>query len=132
MARLPKSPHRQLNNTCLVNTGEEVGYCYIRFSETFVDFVGKKLPRGVADFDPAYIEVVRAGGKWEIRATYYLDGVTKVLWKTADMPSWIGKLKKGKHDASTSAQSTDSGKARGYKQGKTASKAQAAAGAAGA
>lgn len=87
-----------LGYTALVHTSTETGYCYIGFDTAFEDFVAKELPRGLAAFDPAYIQVTERGDVWEVQANYINDGTHAVLWRTTDKPSWIGKLRKEKAD----------------------------------
>lgn len=67
------------------------GHCFVRFSDSFVRFVGQKLPRGVAEFDPAYLDVIYtpATKTWVIRAFYLRDGVGAILWETGTAPSWL-------------------------------------------
>lgn len=110
--RLRKALHPVLNNTCLVIAEEEMGYCYISFSESFIAHVGKVMPRGIAEFDPAYIEVRHTALGWEVSSVYYRDSHRRLLWRTGERPSWIGKLKKGKvngHDKSSRSENTDTG-----------------------
>lgn len=98
MIRAPRKPHKVLSNTCLVSEDGTTGYCYIRFSDKLVEFVGKKLERGIAEFDPAYLEVIKTEKKWAIFACYYLDGMAVQLWETGTRPAWIGTLKRVKPD----------------------------------
>jgi len=81
----------------------DTGYCYINFSPAFEEFVGKNLPRGLAPFDPAYIQVTEHNQLWEVKAVYIKDGVNAVLWRSAEKPAWIGKLRKEKPDATISS-----------------------------
>lgn len=77
------------------NERGESGYCYINFSDTFVEAVGKRLSRGVAPFDPAFISV-RYNAQlqsWEIWARYLRDQLGVLLWATADKPSWLNFYK---------------------------------------
>lgn len=92
-----KEPKR-LTRTALVLAPNETGYCYIAFSQDFVDFVAKELPRGLAPFDPAYIRVAHLGDVWQIEAVYINDGTSEVLWRQKEMPTWIGKLRKERSD----------------------------------
>jgi hypothetical protein len=80
----------------------ETGYCYIKFSPAFEEFVGKELPRGLAPFDPAFIQVTETRGGWEVKAVYIQDGVNVTLWKAEAKPEWVGKLRKEKDDANGS------------------------------
>ncbi|MHC5879550.1 hypothetical protein ACYT69_11550, partial [Streptococcus pyogenes] len=67
LTRKPRKPHKLLSQTCIVQA-EQKGHCFVTFSERFVEWVGKKLPRGIAEFDPAYLAVVQSGDMWEVFA----------------------------------------------------------------
>lgn len=94
--RATKKPAKNdtLSTTVAVYMGQKSYYCYISFSEKFVEAVGKKLPRGVSPQDPAYISVVhekRDWGheSWAIRANYTTGVELVCLWTTPEQPSWI-------------------------------------------
>lgn len=69
----------------------ERGHCFVAFSPTFVQAVGKALTRGVADFDPAYIEVLYCHKRkaWAVWARYLNDHSGSALWHTPTVPSWL-------------------------------------------
>lgn len=93
-ARVTK-PNPRLNNTVLVERPTGNGSACIGFTEDLVNFVGKVLPRGVADFDPAYLVVTEnvERGKWLIQAEYFRDRVRVVLWEASAMPAWLKNTK---------------------------------------
>ena len=91
-----KAQERLLACTASVHGPEQSGYCYIGFDPDFVSFVAKELPRGLAAYDPAFIEVSHLGDAWAVDAVYHYDGVRVTLWRTPEIPGWIGKLRKEK------------------------------------
>lgn len=64
-----------LSTVQVVNEAKELGYCYISFSDKLVEAVGKKLPRGISDQDPALLFVLYIGGEWCIWASYVVGGI---------------------------------------------------------
>lgn len=95
LRRPPKYLNKTLSNFVAVfenNTGD--AHC-IGFSDALVEYVGTKLPRGVAEYDPAFLEVKQVGGKtgWEVWAVYYHDAEKVLLWKAPDRPAWLKPLK---------------------------------------
>jgi len=98
---------RTLARTALVHAPNETGYCYIAFSEEFLAFVAKELPRGLAPFDPAFIRVSHLGDLWQVEAVYVQDGTSEILWRTPEIPKWVGKLRKEKVDGSDTAATND-------------------------
>lgn len=60
------------------------------------------MPRGLAPFDPAFIQVDETRAGWEVKAVYIKDGVNVTLWKADAKPEWVGKLRKEKDDAKRS------------------------------
>jgi hypothetical protein len=80
-------------------------YCYIKFSDDFVSFVGSKLPQGVSPGMSAYISVdVDEAGTWHIYAGYWAkpESSRVLLWSTTERPGWLKfyKLKRPKNDSS--------------------------------
>lgn len=67
------------------------GYCYISFADALVEAIGKVLPRGVAEFDPAYIYVEYDTRRrvWKINAQYLLSSDSALLWESGDRPTWL-------------------------------------------
>jgi hypothetical protein len=100
----------------LIDTTSEIGYCYIKFAEAFEDFVARELPRGLATFDPAFIQVSHLGEVWEIHAVYVNDGTRAILWRTSEKPAWIGKLRKEKSDGCNAETKTGGGTSCGASQ----------------
>jgi len=101
-----KTP-KLLANTALIHAPNETGYCYIAFSQDFVDFVAKEMPRGLAPFDPAFIRVTHLNGFWHVDAVYVNDGTCEILWRQEAMPQWVGKLRKEKSDECDTATETN-------------------------
>lgn len=81
----------RLGNTVAVFEACRQYVCYITFSEDLVHFVGEKLPRGVADFDPAFLVVTEntQTGLWTVEARYQRDDISAVLWTTKSRPQWL-------------------------------------------
>ena len=68
------------------------GYCYIGFDAPLIELVGKKLSRGVAPYDPAYLSVEydRIGQVWIVAARYLLTPEqVAILWSTPAKPEWL-------------------------------------------
>lgn len=81
-----------LATTIVITTDKgEKAYGYVKFSESFISAVGKRMPRGVSLHDPAFIDVAFVQGKkeWEIRARYLASGEAALLWRTGTEPSWL-------------------------------------------
>lgn len=62
---------------------------FIRFSDNLVKAVGKALPRGVSEQDPAYLQVRLFPGRCEVWALYARDVTGVKMWDTEDIPSWL-------------------------------------------
>lgn len=92
--KMVKDKDPKLNNTVMVETPTGNYTCCIAFSPDLVQFVGSKLPRGVADFDPAYLVVSEDPllKVWVVAARYYRDEVTAILWKAKERPKWLKTL----------------------------------------
>lgn len=81
-----------LSTVAIRDTEGEEKYCYVSFSDKLVDAVGRKLPRGISEADPAYLHVgFGPPGRWGIWAVYAVDGVARLLWRTecSEPPSWL-------------------------------------------
>lgn len=93
-----RSVKRPIKSKLLLSTvairdmaGEE-RYCYAAFSEKLIQAVGRGLPRGISEEDPAFLHVVFGPpGVWAVWAQYLTDGKACKLWRTADSapPSWL-------------------------------------------
>lgn len=81
----------RLNNTVMVEEHLDRYTCCISFSDDLIQFVGSKLPRGVANFDPAYLAVTedKFKGVWVVSARYFRDDVSVDLWVAKERPSWL-------------------------------------------
>lgn len=95
--RSVKYKHPLLSNTVAYLEDERQGFCYISFDESLVEFVGTKLPRGVAPFDPAYLYVVQTMGTWTVYARYVKDDIAVPLWGTHTRPLWLKASIGGTH-----------------------------------
>lgn len=85
-----KHPNPLLNNTVLLTEGEKRYACTIGFNDDLIQFVGQKLPRGLAEFDPAYLLVTELPGKgWKVQASYFRDGTLVDLWVAKERPTWL-------------------------------------------
>ena len=89
-ARKP-TDHDSLSSTVLVWDDGGIGVCLIRFTDKLVEFVGKKLPRGVGPADPAYLHVCQEFEVWAVHATYISEEASVLLWRQVGRPEWLGK-----------------------------------------
>lgn len=78
------------------------GYCYVGFDAPLIDLVGRKLSRGVAPFDPAYLmlEYDRIRKLWLVGVRYLMTEEYAHLWETAEKPDWLKKVYSGGTHAS--------------------------------
>lgn len=90
-ARKPHA-HPYLASAVLVLAPEGKGYCYIRFTERFVEAVGKAMLWGVGPEHPAHLKVMYRASTdtWLIYAKY-LDShhYTTLLWEQKNKPVWL-------------------------------------------
>lgn len=77
------------------NEAGEAGYCYVNFNSSFVEAVGKALPRGVSAEDRACITVkFYAPTKvWLVTASYVGTGEEVLLWRAENKPTWVNFYK---------------------------------------
>lgn len=95
-----RSTRKPLRDPCLSSTvkvidqGGNAGYCYVGFDAPLVAAVGKKLSRGVADYDPAYltVEYDQTRQRWVVGARYLLTDESVVLWETVNRPEWVKQV----------------------------------------
>ena len=89
--RAVKVPDPRLSASVLLVEGGKGSVCTIGFHEALVQFVGQKLPRGVAAHDPAFLVVTQdeRRGLWVVEAHYVRDTTTALLWETRERPSWL-------------------------------------------
>lgn len=87
--KVVRKKNTKLSNTVAVRLDDRAYTCYIGFDDSLVEFVGGKLPRGLTEFDPAYLEVTHLQGKWVVAARYVRDATAAVLWRTAEKPAWL-------------------------------------------
>lgn len=75
------------------------GFSYIRFSEELELAIGKALPQGVGDAQPAYIKVVQSRSRnvWRVFAFYIASPVGVLLWETSDKPTWLHKVRRAEN-----------------------------------
>lgn len=88
--------HKLLSGVVRVADSEGIGYSFVSFDESFVDAVGKALPRGLTEQEPAYLKVLYLGSRntWRTYAMYLREEVGVLLWETEGKPSYIGKIKR--------------------------------------
>ena len=99
--RATKRPAKNplLSSTVVVRNEEgSIGYCYVNFSRELVEAVGKSLPGGVTEDDPAFLRVVyyAATKIWLVQAQHESGGKEILLWKTAEKPTWLNFYKVSK------------------------------------
>lgn len=93
--RQTKKPalHPFLSGVCVVHLMDGVKLCYIKFSDTFVDFVGLQFPEGIGPGREAYVKVIQLSEKdWVVVASYVSKARAKVLWVTGKKPEWVKGL----------------------------------------
>lgn len=93
--RKPTLNPRLSSTVCVIDEQGLPGYCYIAFEEALVDAVGLKLPRGVAEFDPAFLQVEwnAKRGRWIITAKYLNTEGYAVLWESESKPTWLNVIR---------------------------------------
>lgn len=71
-------------------------YCYIRFSPTLIEAVGKKLPRGISEHDPAYLYVDLQ--RLQVWAVYMRDNKGVRMWDLSGVVEvpWLKRLFRAK------------------------------------
>jgi hypothetical protein len=71
------------------------GYCHIKFSWSLVADVGKAMPRGIGDHEPAYLQAMRnADGSWYIFCCYLEGSTRRIILQEPSRPSWIKSIKR--------------------------------------
>jgi hypothetical protein len=89
-ARKPHA-HPYLASAVLVLAPEGKGYCYVSFSEKFVEAVGMAMLWGVGPEHPAHLKVMYRAStdSWLVFAKY-LDSIrfTTLLWEQKGRPEW--------------------------------------------
>ncbi len=86
--------HPLLSGVVHVCDWEGTGYAYIRFSEEFVDAVGKALPSGLHPTRPAFLKVLHMPGRkaWRVFAMYINEVRGTLLWESPELPPWISSI----------------------------------------
>lgn len=94
-ARKLQRRYDDLVNVVKVTTEQRHSYCYITYAPALLEFVGSQMPRGVAAFDPVYLEVEEdaRAGKWLVWGCYYVDNVRALLWTSSVKPQWVTERK---------------------------------------
>ena len=107
LSRRPKR-EKTLSSCVLVDDGAVLSHCYIRFADELIEFVGRKLPKGIAPFHPAYLAVVAdmRRGVWKVEARYHAEEASVLLWESATRPAWSIKVKRGSQRGSSEAHKT--------------------------
>lgn len=88
----PTKARLLLSTVAIRDTEGGEKYCYVAFSDRLVQAVGRKLPRGLSEADPAFLHVVFGPpGVWVIWAQYAQGEGACKLWRTTDSspPSWL-------------------------------------------
>lgn len=100
-ARKPQDGYPVAGVVAVIDS-EGKGFVYIRFSEEFVDSVGKAMPSGVGDESPCFIKAmeVRRSGIWRISAHYIYENKGVLLWESEEKPEWIKHVRRSNHGAS--------------------------------
>lgn len=89
-ATRPGNQEHGLSTVVVVHENDQQGYCYIRFTQAFINAVGKALPLGVSDFFPAFVQVEEDEKRWNVYARYRHDKTKfALLWSTTERPEWL-------------------------------------------
>lgn len=80
---------KDLLTTVAVEKNHVRYYCYVSFSEKLVEYVGKRLSRGVSEATPAYLFVQEVKNAWYVVAAYVDRAEHTTLWKTDEQPGWL-------------------------------------------
>lgn len=97
--RATKKPARSdLVSTTVAIRGEDNSryYCYISFSQAFVEAVGRALPRGVTIYEPAYLFVDCTKAGFDVWACYATDTEKVKMWSVPaerGAPAWLNFYK---------------------------------------
>lgn len=88
-------PHSLLSGVVQIRGDSGPGYAFIRFTEDFVDAVGRALPHGLSPAHPAYLKLLYMPGRevWRLFALYLYEERGVLLWETAERPHWVGKIR---------------------------------------
>ncbi len=74
------------------------GFVYVKFSEVFVEAVGKAMPYGVSAATPCYLKAVwLPTGKWRVVCYYFGRRNGCVLWEASHL-EWVKKVKRGERN----------------------------------
>lgn len=94
-ARKPQE-HALLAGTVYVVEPQGKGYAYIRFDESLVEAVGRLLPTGLTQDNPAYLKVMfmPATRVWRVFAAYLRGTTMRILWETTEKPTWLAKVRR--------------------------------------
>lgn len=102
----------KIANTVVVRDAQgKVGYQYFNFDPSFITDVGKALPAGVSERNPAMVKVEYSEviGKWLVGAHYvYRETPPVILWQADERPKWTLKPGQRTTPCATSSPSTDS------------------------
>lgn len=88
--KLPKE-HESLSGVAHVCDARGRRPSNFGFDESFADAVGRAMPRGISQQDPAYIKALYMPGRnvWRVFAMYMREEVGVLLWETPDLPRWL-------------------------------------------
>lgn len=67
-------------------------YCYVAFSDKLVEKAGNKLPRGVSEFNPAFLYVDLSNLQMDVYVSYLHPLTPVLLWSQSleqDLPRWL-------------------------------------------
>lgn len=86
--------HPLLSGVVRVCDSTGIGTANIKFTEHFVDAVGKALPSGLTPSDPAYLKLIYMPGDkvWRLWAMYLKTERGVVLWDMEALPAWVAKV----------------------------------------
>lgn len=75
----------------VVDAENRPGYAYINFDPPFLHKVGKVLPRGISERNPAFLRVEYSAylKQWLIGAQYLGGTEVVILWRSLSKPGWL-------------------------------------------
>lgn len=98
-ARAPALVHG-LSNTVIVYEDGAAKYCHIGFADALALEVGKRMPRGISNFEPAFLSVAfdTLRSAWVVSSHYVSTWERVGLWQSEEKPAWIKQLKTIRHN----------------------------------
>lgn len=70
-------------------------YAYVRFEQSLVAALGRKMPRGLSMDSPGYLKLMHTPGRqiWRLYCMYVGEEKGILLKEYNDLPEWLGKIR---------------------------------------